>query len=163
MHVLNRLRPGLWSLIALNTFALAATFVVLAASPAPVHFPSTHWEAALLACAAVVLLLGNLLLAGTAVARSIERGRTAQTRTPAVFDLRQLEHFHVIADDGMVGLVDEVLANRDGSDEIFVVTDGWFGARRFYVPVGEMSSSDAPNRTLYLKRTAADGEPERAA
>lgn len=81
MRVLTRLRPGPRRLVVLNSVAIVATFVVLAASPAPVHFPSTHREAVLLAAAAVLFLFANLALAGTAVWRSIERGRTSRTET----------------------------------------------------------------------------------
>jgi hypothetical protein len=139
----------------LNSFVVVATFVVLAASPAPVHFPSTHWEAVLLTCAAVVLLLGSLLLAGAAAARTIERGRSARTETSEIYALQHLVHFEVMAEDGIIGIVDEVLANRNGIGEVLVVTDGWFGARRFYIPVGEMSSSDATSRTLCLRGAGA--------
>ena len=164
VRIVSRLRPGVWRLVLLNSIAIAAIFVVLAASPAPVHFPSTHWEALLLACAAAVFLAANVVLAGAAVARSIERGRQAKTDTGTLTTLRACEHFDVIADDGWIGIVDEVMANREGEDEILIVTHGWFGARGFYIPVSDVSSTDEVNKTIRLKSHVAgeSGFPDAA-
>jgi hypothetical protein len=114
----------------------------------------------LLASAALVFLVANLVLAGAAVARSIDRGRAARTETENVRRLRGCEHFDVLADDGRIGIVDEVIATRDGTNEILVVGDGWFGARRFYVLADDVASADEKNRILRLKSPVR--EPARA-
>ena len=160
MRYLTRSRPGLWRLAAVNTVVMAAIFVVLAASPAPVHFPSTHWEALMLAAAALLIVILNLLLAAAAMAQRIERGRRAQTETPDMRDLRLYEHFDVYAADGAIGLVDEVLGDRTGRPRALVVSDGWFGARRFLVPIEAIAAVDAGRRALTVEES--DGTAARA-
>ncbi len=75
MRTLSRLRPGLWRLVVINSVAIIVTSVVLAASPAPVHVPGTHWEALMLVGAAALLLVANLMIVGAAVARYVIRIR----------------------------------------------------------------------------------------
>lgn len=161
MRTLSRLRPGLWQLVAINSVALVVTFVVLAASPAPVHFPSTHWEALMLAGAAVLLLFGNLMLVGGAVARHVERGRRAQTETPRLAQLRRTEHFQVYRGDDAVGIVDEVVADADGKAEVLIVAAGWFGARRLYVPADAVAAVDEGNRVVRIRAAIPGGAAER--
>ena len=158
MRYLTRSRPGLWGLAAVNTVVMVAIFVVLAASPAPVHFPSTHWEAVMLAAAAALVLVMNILLAGAAVAQQIERGRRADTATQAMREVRRYEHFHVFAGDGYVGLVDEVLGDRNGTPMALVVADGWFGARRFLVPIDAITAVDEGRRAVTVGGNGAPGE-----
>ncbi len=160
MLTLSRLRPRLWRLVVVNSIAIVLAFVVLAASPAPVHFPSTHWEALMLAGAAALILLGNLMLIGAAVARYVERGRQAKTETPRLAQLRRTEHFHVY-DDGVVGLVEEVVADRRGEAEVLIVSTGWFGATRFYVPADAVSAVDERNRVVRIGETIREEAAQR--
>ena len=159
MRTLIRLRPGLWPLVAINSVAIVATFIVLAASPAPVHFPSTHWEALMLAGAAAVIVVANVMLLGAAVARSVERGRRAKTQTPRLAQLRRTEHFHVDSDGAAIGIVDEVIGDRHGEAEVLIVASGWFGATRFYVPVEAVSAVDERRRVVRI----GEARPEEGA
>ncbi len=161
MRTLSRLRPGLWQLVAINSIAIIVTFVVLAASPAPVHFPSTHWEALMLAGAAVLILLGNLLIVGAAVARHVERGRRARTETPRLAQLRRAQYFDVYSDDSVVGIVDEVVSDRDGRAEVLIVTTGWFGATRFYVPAEAVTAVDERNRVVRIRERIGEEATQR--
>jgi hypothetical protein len=145
---MSRSRPAYRRLAALNSLVLVAVFVVLAASPAPVHFPSTHWEAVMLAAAAALVLVLPVVLGGAALAERVERGRRAATATGELVELRRYEHYDVDATDGRIGLLDEVLGDRDGAAKVMVVSDGWFGARRFVVPVDAIRFVDDANRIV---------------
>lgn len=60
----------------------------------------------------------------------------------------------MISDDGLIGIVDVVIAARDGTDAILIVGDGWFGERRLDVPVTDASDLDEANRIVRLKTAA---------
>jgi hypothetical protein len=64
--------------------------------------------------------------------------------------LRACEHFHVFAPDGFVGVVDEALGDRRGRPLGLVVTEGWFGAHRFLVPLTEVVTVDEGMRELFV-------------
>ena len=161
MRTLSRLRPGLWPLVVINSIAIIVTFVALAASPAPVHFPSTHWEALMLVGAAALILVGNLMLVGEAVARHVERGRQAKTATSRLAELRRVEHFHVYSDDDVIGIVDEVIGDRHGEAEVLVIATGWFGATRFYVPAEAISAVDERNRVVRIREAMREEATQR--
>ncbi|HEY7795725.1 MAG TPA: PRC-barrel domain-containing protein [Gaiellaceae bacterium] len=130
---------------------LLAVFVFLAVSPAPVAFPDHHWEILLLLAGGAALLLADLALATPARAERAARGRRALTDTDELAHLRGYGHFHVVAPDGVIGIVDEILGDRDGRPLAVVVMDGWFGGRRFLVPLTDVEAVDEARRQLVLR------------
>ncbi len=74
MAAVTRSRRLTWRIAMTNAAIGIAVFVTLALSPAPVHFPSTHWEAVLLAIGALVLLVSNGATAAIAAARYLQDG-----------------------------------------------------------------------------------------
>src|SRR3712207_3146823 len=55
-------RPNLWRLAVANGAMLFVVFIFLAASPAPVTFPTSHWEVMLLLVAGAATLAANILI-----------------------------------------------------------------------------------------------------
>ncbi|HYH62662.1 MAG TPA: hypothetical protein VD766_12415, partial [Solirubrobacterales bacterium] len=111
--------------LVVNVMVLAAVFVVLAVSPAPVSFPESAWETALLAIAAVALLLVNALV--SPMPRTASRAPRAARMPP---DDRALEVFlacvdyEIIDADESAGIVSDVLVTRDGGILGLAVRDG---------------------------------------
>jgi hypothetical protein len=140
-----------WRLALANAVIGAAVFVVLAASPAPVTFPSSHWEALLLLAGALILIVANGLIGGVGAATALQRGRAAEADSPELTRLREYEHFHVLDGEGVIGTVAEVLGDRDGRPAALVVEDGWFAARRFVVPLDAVVYVDHDGRQLRLR------------
>ncbi len=149
-----------WRLALANVAVGIAVFVILAVSPAPVTFPSTHWEAVLLVGGALVLLLANGFVAAAAAASEIRRVREADQESAELHRLRDYEYFHVTTPEGVIGVLAEVLANREGEPAGLVVADGWFGARRFLVPVDDVVGVSTARREVQLRPlrdAASDG------
>jgi hypothetical protein len=137
--------------LAIQSTVLLGVFVLLAATPAPVTFPDGPWEAALLAKGAVALLVANLVVTRfDAVRATRTRAARRVSTTTRLTQLRAYEHFHVARPDGVIGVVDEVLGDQDGEAQALVVTDGWFGRRRFLVPLADIRGIDAAERTIIV-------------
>ena len=145
--------PTVTRLLLVNTAVLACVFVFLAVSPAPVTFPDDAWETALLAKGAALLLAANVLATrlGATAGATPRRGRRVDTQTDALLWLREYEHFHVTAADGIIGIVDEVLGDRDGNPIGFVVADGWLATRRFLILLHEVEHVDECRRTVAVR------------
>ena len=157
MAALRGSRRRTWTLSLANVAIALAVFVILALSPAPVHFPGTHWEAVLLAIGALVLLVSNGVIAAAAAAAAVQRGRAAADDSVALQELRACEHFHVVTDEGVVGVVDEVIAARDGQPAGLVVGSGWLRSRRSFVPLEDIVSVRADARELVIVDRAPAG------
>jgi hypothetical protein len=133
-------------------------FVVLAVTPAPVTFPDGPWEIVLLLKGAAALLVTDLLLMGvTRRQQAKPRSRVRTLDRESTLEWRRIGDFHVVEPEGVVGVVDEVIADRDGTPRSLIVADGWFGRRRFVVPLDELVSIDEGNRTVSIEgRTERD-------
>ncbi len=114
----------------------------------------------MLAGAAALILLGNLMIVGEAVAGYVERGRQAKTGTPRLAQLRRAEHFDVYSDGGLIGIVDEVIGDRHEA-EVLIVATGWFGATRFDVPAEAVSAVDERNRVVRIRETMREEATQR--
>lgn len=146
--------PSRYMLI--QAVVLLLVFVVLAVTPAPVTFPNGPWEVVLLVKGAAALLLADLLLMGVA-RKEVARQEVTRRRTRAramdrqtALEWSRIGHYHVVEANGVVGLVDEVLAGRDGTPQSLVVSDGWFGRRRFVVPLDDLRSVNDAERTITI-------------
>jgi hypothetical protein len=140
-------------LLFLNASVLAAVFLLLAVTPAPVTFPDGHWETMLLLKGAVILLASNILavhIASNTKAKARPRHRV-DTAGEALLALAELEHYHVAAaEGGLIGVVDEILGDRNGHPLALVVSDGWFRSRRFLVPLHDLSDVDRAQRMIVV-------------
>lgn len=154
MGKVMRARPNLWRLGLANAVLLVLVFIFLAASPAPVTFPTSHWEVILLGIAAAVMLAMNLLITEAEVGADVRRGRRAETDSDALAGLREFEHFNVVARDGTIGIVAQVLGDRDGEPVGLLVEDGWWGSRRFFVPLDAVRRVDSKTREIHVETTA---------
>lgn len=63
--------------------------------------------------------------------------------------------------DEPVGVVDEVVVDQEGRPEALVVAAGWFGRRRFIVPVEDVDEIDPRGRRVRLRRRGVAIDPER--
>ncbi len=145
-------RPAAGRYLLIQAAVLLGVFVVLAVTPAPVTFPDGPWEIILLLKGAAALLLTNILLIGI-VRRHEEKDRiTAQSMDKeTALKWRRINHYEVMAAEGVIGVVDDVLATRDGTPTAIVISDGWFGRRRFLVPLDELRSIDTDERTITIQ------------
>jgi hypothetical protein len=158
-------RPGSARHVLVQAAVLLIVFLVLAITPAPVTFPSGTWELVLLLKGGVALLLTDLILSGPATDE--ERGAPLRRLASRLIGSRaapsRLDHYHVLDATGTVGIVDEVLADREGVSRALVVTEGWRGQRRFLVGIDELRAVDHASRTVTvgdeLGWRAAYGEP----
>ena len=143
-------RPGLGRFVMIQGTVLLGVFVVLAVTPAPVTFPDGPWEAALLLKGAVALLLANAFVLQLKAASPRPRASAAALyQAPQSVDvLTESVDYEVCADGRTIGVVDEVVATRDGSIVGFVVVQGWFGRRRFMVTLEEVQSFDHSSRLV---------------
>jgi len=138
--------------LVVNVMVLAAVFVVLAVSPAPVSFPESAWETALLTIGAVALLLVNALVFPTP--RTASRAPLTAHMPP---DDRVLEEFlacvdyEIIDADETAGIVSEVLVTRDGVILGLAVQHGLLRMRRYVVTLDQIHSFDHAARTIYLR------------
>ena len=150
MGILKAPRRQTWRLALANTAVGVAVFVILAVSPAPVTFPSSQREALLLATGAIVLLVANGVVAAVGAASAVQQSRAAERESPHTQRLRGLEHFAVVGDDGVVGVVAEVLADRGGDPAALVVESGWLRSTRFLVRLDEVEAVNASDREITL-------------
>jgi hypothetical protein len=132
--------PALGRLLLLNGAAIVAVFFFLAWSPAPVTFPTGPWEGALLAKGAAVLLVANVVVVRGRIRRP--HGATADAPSDALVRMRRYEHYEVLDESGVIGLVDETLGDRTGVPVAMVVVCGGFRARRFVVPLRDILAID---------------------
>lgn len=156
MVLAHRQGPGRYVLI--QAAVLLGVFVVLAVTPAPVTFPDGAWEVVLLLKGAAALLLTDLLLIG--VARREESRSRSSVRavdSESAREWSRVGHYDVVDSGGVVGLVDEVIADRSGTPRVLIVSDGWFGRRRFLVPLNELRSIDEGERTVTIEDRVAVG------
>jgi hypothetical protein len=159
MVLADRPRPGRYVLA--QAAVLLAVFVVLAVTPAPVTFPSGPWEVVLLLKGAAAVLLTDILLSGLAGVRARRPRSTAAAGARPVRsgDMAGLGHYHVQDSTGVVGIIDEVIGDRIGSPRALVVTDGWFGRRRFLVRVDELRAVDHEARTITIEDVQTNSLP----
>ena len=143
--------PTLSRLLLLNGVAIVAVFCFLAWSPAPVTFPDRAWEGALLVKGAVILLLANVVVARLGATRA--RGAPADDSTDALVRMRRFEHYDVVDETGVVGVVDETLGDRDGVPVAMVVVAGRFRAHRYLVPLRDIVSIDERLREVSVGRS----------
>lgn len=143
-------RPGLGRFVMIQGTVLLGVFVVLAVTPAPVTFPDGPWEALLLK-GAVALLLANafvLQLKASAPRSHTSRDVLYQAPHQSLDVLTESVDYEVRADGRAIGVVDQVVATRDGSVVGLVVVQGWFGRRRFMVTLDEVQSFDHSSRLV---------------
>jgi hypothetical protein len=148
--------PTIGRLLLINGMAILAVFTFLALSPAPVTFPDGAWEGALLLKGAAILLGANVLV-GRLGSGTHRRGTVENIASDPLLRMRALEHYEVIDASGVIGVVDEVIGDAAGIPAGFVVVDGWFGARRFLVPLSEVDSIDHVERAISI--SAGDASP----
>jgi uncharacterized integral membrane protein len=145
-------RWGTGRYVLIQATVLLFVFIVIAVTPAPVTFPQGPWEIVLLLKGAVALLLADLLLVG--VARNdvqIGRSRARAMEREIALEWSRIGHYHVVEQEAVVGVVEEVIADRGGTPKGVIVTDGWFGRRRFLVPLDELRSIDGEERTVTVE------------
>jgi membrane protein YdbS with pleckstrin-like domain len=160
MELLRQARLSGWTVALVNACVLVVVFVVLAVSPAPVTFPSSHWEAIILGAGAAVMLLANALVASVGAATEARRARPTRTDTAELRELRWYEDFEVVTQEEVLGVVAEVLGDRHGTPAALLVQYGWLGAHRFLVPLDDVRDVDEAARVITVGR---DAEPQPAA
>jgi hypothetical protein len=62
--------------------------------------------------------------------------------------------------DGNVGIVDGWLRDERGQPQALIVAQGWFGRRRFEIPLDALIEIDHKDRRIILARGAAPLEPK---
>lgn len=144
-------RQGAGRYVLIQAGVLLGVFVVLAVTPAPVTFPDGPWEVVLLLKGAAALLLTDLLLIGLA-SKQKEAGRRPALAMDGELarEWRRIGHYHVVESGGVVGVVDEVMADRSGTPRGLIVSDGWFGRQRSLVPLDQLVSIDEDERTVTI-------------
>ena len=143
--------PTTSRLLLINSAAILAVFLFLAITPAPVTFPDRPWEGALLLKGAALLLAANVVVVRLG-AKTRPHGTTAATATPPLVRMRRYEHYDVVDQTGVIGIIDEVLGDHAGVPAAFVVVDGWLGARRFLLPLSGIEAIDDAKRTISVAR-----------
>lgn len=141
--------PTIGRLLLVNGAAMLAVFAFLALSPAPVTFPDGAWEGALLLKGGAILLAANVLV-GRLGSSAHPHGTAANTASDPLLRMRRFEHYEVMDDSGVIGVVDEVIGDSGGVPAGLVVVEGWFGARRFLVRLAEVDSIDDMERTISI-------------
>jgi hypothetical protein len=63
--------------------------------------------------------------------------------------------------DGSVGVVDGWERDEHGRPQTLIVSQGWFGRRRFEIPLEALVEIDHEDRRIILARDAAPLEPKR--
>lgn len=153
----RRPRPGWY--VPVQAGILFCVFVVLAVTPAPVTFPDGPWELAFLLKAAVALLVADVVLVGITEGRRRTKSRVRPLDEGTVLELRRLGHYHLVDSHGVVGVVDQVIADRDGVPRALIVSDGWLFQRRFLVPLDELRSIDDIERTITVDDRGPGSRP----
>jgi nucleotide-binding universal stress UspA family protein len=69
-------------------------------------------------------------------------------------------HYLVDTPEGSVGIVDEWERDENGRPQTLIVAQGWFGRRRFEVPLDAILEIDHGDRRIILARGAAPLEPK---
>jgi nucleotide-binding universal stress UspA family protein len=69
-------------------------------------------------------------------------------------------HYLVDAPDGSVGILDGWERDEKGRPMTMIVAQGWFGRRRFEIPVAKLRGVDHDRRRIVLARGAAPLEPK---
>jgi hypothetical protein len=87
-----------------------------------------------------------------------EHPERRRTRSPDA-----LIHYLVDTPDGPVGVLDGWERDAPGQTERLVVADGWFGRRRFTLPVEDVLRIDHERRSVLIAGRAADGARQAAA
>ena len=143
--------PQLLRVLAVNAAVFTAGIAALAVSPAPVRVPETDTELALLLGGVVAILLADLVALAVAVREP--RETLAPVEHPPVVDsaLWGIENFLVDRGDRAVGIVDEVLRDADGAVAGIVVSCGWLGRSRFFVPPAEVAGVVPRERRVTLR------------
>jgi hypothetical protein len=142
--------PTITRLLLVNTSVLLIVFIFLAITPAPVTFPEDSWETTLLAAGGLLLLAANIAAARPRAEPRGPRGPRPNTSSDALLQMREYEHHRVHVPEGVIGIVDEVIGDRDGEPIGLLVVDGWFGSRRCFVPVTDIREIDNPARTISI-------------
>ena len=145
--------PTTTRLLLVNTSVLLIVFIFLALTPAPVTFPESSWETALLVKGGLLLLAANIAAARLGTASKLPRGPHPNTSSEPLVRMREYEHHHVLAPEGVIGIVDEVIGDRDGEPVGLLVVDGWFGAQRCFVPLSDVRQIDDAARTISISDT----------
>ena len=142
-----------------QSIVVAAVFLALAITPAPVTFPSTPWQAVLLAKGALALILANALVVRSAPhTASQPRHRKLEGNGSAVAAMSAYVDYHVTEDGEVIGVVDQVVAGRRGEVVGFLVAHGWVRARRFFVGLAEVEAVDDAARVMsVVPRTPRGG------
>jgi hypothetical protein len=147
--------PTTTRLLLVNTSVLLIVFIFLALTPAPVTFPESSWETALLVKGGLLLLAANIAAARLGTASKLARGPRPNTSSEPLVRMREYEHHHVLAPEGVIGIVDEVIGDRDGEPVGLLVVDGWFGARRCFVSLDDVRQIDQIGRTISISDSPA--------
>ena len=142
--------PTISRLLLVNASVLLILFIFLAVTPAPVTFPEGAWETTLLLSGGLALLAANIAAArldGDSKPRHVVR---PDTSSEALEAMREYEHYHVLTPEGVVGIVDEVIGDRDAEPVGLLVVDGWFKSRRYLIPSDDIRAIDDTARTISI-------------
>jgi hypothetical protein len=140
--------------VLIQATVLVVVFLALAITPAPVTFPTGTWEVVLLLKGAAALLLTDVIL----------RGAWRDTHTPSFGDVtarlvraassaHPLDHYHVQDANGTIGIVEEVLVDRQHISRAIVVAHGWARGHRFVVDIDDVRAVDHDARTVTVTTT----------
>jgi hypothetical protein len=141
-------------LVLVQATVLVIVFLVLAITPAPVTFPTGTWELVLLLKGAAALLLTDVLLSGASGGKHTTSFRQLTTRlVRAVSSPHRLDHYHVRDAGGTIGIVEEVLVDRQQISRAIVVAHGWACRHRFVVDMDDVRAVDHEARTVIVKTT----------
>jgi hypothetical protein len=138
-------------LLLVNTSVLLAVFLFLAITPAPVTFPEDAWETALLLKGGLLLLAANVAALRLRGEPKPRRAPHRQASTDALVGLRAYEDYYVQTSEGVIGIVDEAIGNRQGDPiGLLVVKHRWFKSRRWLIPLTDVRAIDDPDRTITI-------------
>ena len=155
--------PSAGRMLAL-VVALGAVFVFLAVTPAPVTFPDSAWETALLLKGAIVLLAVNawlLLRQAPAAPHRALADAPLPANLVAYDSLTGCIDYEVIDGDEALGIVDELPLARDGAIVGLLVSQGWLRTRRVLVTLDVVRRIDHGARVVELRppRTGPGRQP----
>jgi hypothetical protein len=135
-------------LVLIQATVLVIVFLVLAITPAPVTFPNGTWELVLLLKGAGALLLTDVILGGASGDKHTIPVRHVTSRLlRGASNPHRLDHYHVQDTSGTIGIVEEVLADRQDAHRAIVVTGG-SARHRFLINIEELQRVDHDERTI---------------
>ena len=153
--------PTLGRLLLVNGAAIVAVFCFLALTPAPVTFPDSAWESALLLTGAALLLMPGVLVARVGDGIAHPSGARTNVASDPLVRMRWYEHYDVVDETGVIGIVDQTIGDPTGRPVGLIAVEDWSSARRFFVPLREIHEIDDEQRTISVIQASSGSAANR--